>query len=234
MRIILDHTQAVNDHVTSFWFKPEQPMHFIAGQFIELTLPHDQPDDRGTRRWFTISSSPTDPLISITAKLGPEHSSSFKRALRQLQPGAELTAIDAMGDFVLPLDPATPLLFVVGGMGITPLHSIARWLRATRQTRHIQLLYGASVPEDLLFVDELRTAGIDATLFVGQPPAGWPGETGRVSAEYVLRTVKPSAGTLVYISGPEGMVGDIKHGLIVGGVDRQHIVTDSFPGYSHE
>ena len=97
MRIILDHTQAVNDHVTSFWFKPEQPMHFIAGQFIELTLPHDQPDDRGTRRWFTISSSPTDPLISITAKLGPEHSSSFKRALRQLQPGAELTAIDAMG-----------------------------------------------------------------------------------------------------------------------------------------
>ena len=68
MQIILDHTEDIAENIKTFWFVPKKPMDYIAGQFIEMTLPHDHPDERGQKHWFTLSSSPTEPLISITNK----------------------------------------------------------------------------------------------------------------------------------------------------------------------
>jgi len=86
----------------TFYFRPEQPLSYTAGQFTELTIPHKRPDERGLKRWFTLSSSPTSELLSITTKFNNDKSSSFKKALFGLKPGAELTMAEPMGDFVLP------------------------------------------------------------------------------------------------------------------------------------
>jgi ferredoxin-NADP reductase len=84
MKITLDYTENIAKNIQTFWFKPDKPVRYVAGQFIELTLPHDNPDKRGIKRWFTLSSSPTEPLISITTKHAENIVSSFKQNLFNL------------------------------------------------------------------------------------------------------------------------------------------------------
>src|SRR5579864_7110707 len=140
--LVRTHKEAAN--ISTYWWRTEKAVDYIAGQYIEMTLPHSQPDERGTKHWFTLSSSPTDaPLVSNTTKFA-EKSSTFKLALRRLKPGDSVTISEPMGDFVLPKDASIPLVFVAGGIGITPFHSIIKWLHDTKQSRNLTFIYSVS------------------------------------------------------------------------------------------
>jgi len=231
MKVTLDHVQAEAENIRTFYFRPSKPARFTAGQFAEWTLPHKHPDDRGVRRWFTISSSPTSQFVSFTTKRASERSSSFKKALFSLQPGAELEMSDSMGDFVLPKLIQTPLIFVAGGIGVTPFHSILSWLAATGEKRPIRLLYGVNNEDEIIFLDSFDKASIKPTIIVSQPSAAWGGERGRLSAELILGLEEPSEDTLIYVSGPEPMVEALEKDLKKAGIKKSQLVLDFFPNY---
>src|SRR6478672_7512664 len=69
----------------SFYFDRSQvAFDFLPGQYVRLTLPHAA-DEKGTSRYFTISSSPHEKdVLVLTVKI---YESTFKRALYGLQPG---------------------------------------------------------------------------------------------------------------------------------------------------
>lgn len=232
MKATFDHSQAEADNIRTFFFKPERPVQYTAGQYTELHLPHPKPDDRGTKRWFTLSSSPNNEFLTITTKYaGDGKSSSFKKALFNLKPGTELQMADPMGDFVLPKLIQTPLVFVAGGIGVTPFHSILEWLYETMEKRPIKLLYAVRSEDEIVFVDTFKRAGIEPTIVVSEPSDAWGGERGHLSAELILGLEKPSEDTLVYVSGPEKMVQALAKDLSKSGLDKQQIVTDEFPNY---
>ena len=207
-------------------------MHYTAGQYTELHLPHKNPDDRGIKRWFTLSSSPDSEFLTITTKYaGDDKSSSFKKALFRLKPETELDMADPMGDFVLPKLIQTPLIFVAGGIGITPFHSILGWLANTGEQRPIKLLYGVRNEDEIIFQETFDKAGVQPTIVVGEPSAAWGGERGRITAELILGLEKPSEDTLVYVSGPEPMVQGLAKDLHKAGLDKRQIVSDEFPNY---
>ena len=232
MKVIFDHRVDEAANIATFYFKPEQSVRYTAGQFVELTLVHENPDDRGIKRWFTLSSSPTEELLSITTKFTATDGSSFKAALRNLSPGIELQMSEPIGDFVLPKLVQTPLIFVAGGIGITPFHSIFSWLASTHETRPIHFIYGVKSEEDIIFQPVFDRAGIHATVIVGEPSASWGGEHGNISAELILGLETLSDDTLIYVSGPEPMVNSLVKDLKTSGVQRQQIVTDGFSGYN--
>jgi ferredoxin-NADP reductase len=87
MQVTFSHLHAESDSVTTFYFTPERQLKYTAGQFVELTLPHEHTDSRGDSRWFTLSSSPTQDSLSITTEFADLHGSSFKNAMKRLQPG---------------------------------------------------------------------------------------------------------------------------------------------------
>lgn len=232
MKARLHHVDQLAKHVRTFWWEPDQPFNYTAGQFTELTLKHPHPDDRGIRRWFTISSSPTDELISITTKHAPENGSTFKEALFNLEPGAEVDVAEAMGDFVLPKLIQTPLIFVAGGIGITPMHSMLKWLGDTKEERPIKLLYAVATEEEILFQDTFEAANQHATIVVEKPTSAWGGERGRLNAEMVLGLEKPSDDTLIYLSGPEPLIEALTGSLQHHGIKKSQLVTDFFPGYT--
>lgn len=232
MKATFDHTDKINEQITTFWFKPSQPLRYTAGQFTELTLPHDEPDDRGIKRWFTLSSSPSDELVSITTRYaGDDKSSSFKKALFALVPGTEVDMADAMGDFVLPKLTQTPLIFVAGGIGLTPFHSMAGWLAESGEQRNIRFLYAVNSEDDIIWQDVFTKAGIDPTIAVANPSDSWGGLRGRLDADTILGIEKPTDDTLIYISGPEPMVEALQADLEAKGVAKRQIVGDFFPGY---
>lgn len=232
MLVVFDH--AINEalNIRTFYFKSAKPVRYSAGQFIELTVPHNNPDERGVKRWFTLSSSPSQELLSITTKITPEHGSTFKKALLALSAGAELHMSDAMGDFVLPKQEQTPLIFVAGGIGITPFHSMLQWQIDKDEQRPIKFIYAVHTEGEIVFLDTFHKAKQHVTIVVGKPSSAWGGERGRVDAKMILGLEKPTDNSLIYLSGPEPMIESLAKELAATGLRKNQLVTDSFPGYS--
>jgi ferredoxin-NADP reductase len=230
--LVRTHIENFAKNIRTFWFEPELPLDQISGQYIEMTLHHDKPDDRGEKRWFTLSSSPTDaPLVSITTIFAADKGSSFKQALAKLKPGDTLSISDPMGDFVLPKDSTIPLVFVAGGIGITPFHSIIKWLYDTKQARDISFIYSVATEHELVFQDLFEHYGLQRHIIVGHPEGTWDGATGQLSGKRILTLAKPSEDALIYISGPETMVESLDSQLARHGIAKSRLVGDFFPGY---
>ncbi|HSD56198.1 MAG TPA: FAD-dependent oxidoreductase [Candidatus Saccharimonadales bacterium] len=233
MKATFEHSEDTASNIKTFWFKPEKAMRYVAGQFTELYLPHDHADKRGEKHWFTISSSPAQGLISITSKFAIDRSSTFKQVLWSLQPGDEVTLADPMGDFVLPKNPAIPLLFAASGIGVTPVHSMVQYLQDTKEQRDITLLYGVRHAEDLAFSGLFSTVPrLHFTPIVKQPTADWQGETGSLDSTRILTSLSNKEGTLIYLSGPEFWVEKTVAELSKAGVPTENLITDYFHGYT--
>jgi ferredoxin-NADP reductase len=231
MNVTFDHVENTAENIKTFYFKPEKPVDYIAGQFTELYLAHDSPDNRGIRRWFTLSSAPTSPLLSITTKFSTQQSSTFKQTLAKLAPGSPLKLAQPMGDFVLPKDASRPLVFVAGGIGVTPMHSMIQYLHDRNETRTIHLMYAVTKAEELAFQKLFQNANIQLTTIIKDPPAGYTGESGSLSAERIISIAKPQPNALFYLSGPEPMVEAFTKDLAGSGINKHNILTDYFPGY---
>ncbi|MEK7602856.1 MAG: FAD-dependent oxidoreductase [Patescibacteria group bacterium] len=219
--------EPLNDKIISFSFQKPPGFHYIAGQFIELILFHKEPDDRGIKRWFTLSSSPSEELLTITTKFSTQNSSSLKSALWLLNIGQTVKLTDAMGDFVLPKNNLRPLLMVAGGIGITPVHSMLRWTVSQNEKRTIDVMYGVHSENEIVFEKEIRSA---ANLeIVVSDPVNWRGKTGILNSPMVFPSIKKEH--LVYLSGPETMIEQLFYDLKLAGVPPENLVTDFFPGY---
>jgi ferredoxin-NADP reductase len=232
MKAFFDHSDTITNDIRTFWFKPEQPLNYTAGQFTEITIPDPSPDDRGIKRWYTLSAGPGHELVSITTRQARDHGSTFKKALWALKPGDEVELAEAMGDFVLPKLTQTPLIFVAGGIGITPFHSMAEWLSSTKEERPISLLHAVRTEDDIIYQDTFEAAGIKETVVVSEPSETWGGVRGRLDAETILGLEKPTDDTLIYLSGPEPMLEALEKDLLDHGVAKRQLVTDFFPGYT--
>jgi ferredoxin-NADP reductase len=189
-----------------FEFAPTAPVRFTPGQFMELTLPHARTDARGWRRVFSIASAPGG-NVRFGVRL-PERSSTFKRALLSIEPGAGVTATSVGGDFVLPGD-GSPVLLVAGGIGITPYVSQL----AASGERDIALVYAISTPDDLAYAAQLAKAGCSSVTVVSAQkppklPRGWKWvQSARLTGDQLLAAVPDARSRHTYRSGTPAMVG---------------------------
>lgn len=231
MRVTLDRIEDTAQNIKTFWFKPERSVRYLAGQFIELTLPHENADKRGIKHWFTLSSSPSEELLGITTKRAATNGSTFKDTLFNLAPGTSVMMSEPMGDFVLPMDMNVPLVFVAGGIGITPMRSMIKWLHDRQEHRTIHLIYAANNLEEIAYRELFNDYGAPTDIILSTAPKNWQGQTGRLDATRLLELAPNVDNKLYFLSGPEPMVEALSKGLQEAGVDRRHIVGDYFPNY---
>ena len=97
--------------------------------------------------------------VSFGIKIPAEGSSSFKRTFAELPPGSRVQATTVGGDFLLPSDPAEPLLMVAGGIGITPFISHLAAGSPGPAPRDAVLVYAISDPDEVPYVDVLAAPG---------------------------------------------------------------------------
>ncbi|HUS26417.1 MAG TPA: FAD-dependent oxidoreductase [Nevskiaceae bacterium] len=223
MQIVFHHSQQLARGIYAFWFMPEHPYRFIAGQYAQLRVPH-MADSRGDTRWLTLFNAPSEPLLSFTVKIPPRHS-SYKRALLALRPGDTATLSEAIGDFVAPKDRTIPIVFVVGGIGIAPVRSIVADLHQRRDKRPLTLLYFVGSRAELLQEPLFSDYGLIYKPIITK-------QEGRLTPQEVLQLVGDPAGKLLFISGPQPLAEPLWHDLQTQGVSRDQLVLDYFPGYS--
>ena len=226
--LVLRRKEMIDSIIGNFWLEPTRPFAFSPGQFLEYTFAHTRPDSRGVRRYYTIASSPTEKEVLLSTKFA-EPGSTFKRALRNMQEGDEIVASKVAGDFVLPADRQQKLLFIAGGIGITPFRSMVKYLLDTGESRDIVLLYGVRTEKEFVFKNVFDEAGQKFGLRAAYVASDQHGQID----EQTIRTAVPDlTQRLVYISGPEPMVQSLTKLLSSMGVSRRQVKRDYFPGYT--
>lgn len=215
-----------------FVFSSPVPIAFEAGQYLELSLPHSS-DWRGMRRSFSMTSAPGEREIRLGVKFY-EPASSFKTVLRQLPIGAYVTATGTAGSFTLPRDTTVPLLFIAGGIGITPFISQLQHLKKQQVQRDVILIYSVTSPAELAYRDILEAAGVRVLVVTKADelvlPAGWYHiNDSSISPEILAKLAPQLSGRRAYISGPPAMIRAYKH--LLHGIGVKHITTDYFTGY---
>jgi ferredoxin-NADP reductase len=220
-----------------FIFIPNKQFSFIPGQYMEWTLPHPRADDRGNRRYFTLASSPTEQTVRLGIRFN-NPASSYKQSLHGMKPGSQIVAGQRSGDFVLPDDPKQKLVFIAGGIGITPYRSIMKYLSDTKQQRDIVLIYSNKTASEIVYRDIFdeaqKTIGAKIIYTLtdrDHVPKNWTGLVGRIDEVTLLKEIPDYKERLFYISGPNTLVNGFKKTLKTSGVHENMIKTDFFPGF---
>lgn len=226
----------VGSDILDFIFVPEKKISFVPGQYMEWTLPHKGIDSRGNRRYFTIASSPTENTLRLGVKFYSQ-GSSFKRAMSFMNKNSKIIASQLSGNFVLPKDKNKKLVFIAGGIGVTPYRSMVKYLLDTKQKRQITLFYSNKTASEIMYSDVFDSAsknlGIKTVYTLTEKhPAGWRGKIGRIDAKMIQEEVSDWKERLFYLSGPHAMVFGFEQVLKGMGVSSNQIKIDFFPGYA--
>jgi len=236
VRIHLKERRLETTEVISFIFDlGGQPFEYQPGQYVFYELDAlDFPDERGNRRHFTISSSPTEKgIVMFTTRM---RGSGFKETLRHAPLGYELSLGTLLGQFVIPEGETRHHVFIAGGIGVTPYRSILRHAVDAKKPIDALMLYFNHSSADIVFQQELGEISRQMPTFslvnvLSSPEPGWKGEKGKLD-EALLRRWVPNLGQqLFWISGPPPMVIASKELLRQTGVADESIRTDSFAGY---
>ena len=225
IKLVFEQKEALTASSYEFTFTTDHPVSFEPGQYIELTLPHKKQDMRGTRRMFSVTSTPNTNEVRLGIKFY-EPGSTFKKALLSLKKGNTIQSTGITGDFVLPKDPQQKLLFIAGGIGITPFISHIRSM--SEQPRDITLLYFMRSPDEAAFKELLDASGVNVHYFVRENASGDFKEALYMNEAILDKYVADAKSRATYISGPPSMVAATK--LVLKGKVK-NIHTDYFSGY---
>ncbi len=221
MKVWFEHREKLAPDIWQYFFRPERPVDFTPGQYTSFHIAQPLADPRGQSRVFTLTSLPSDRLVSFVAKI-PSPCTPYKQALHNLNTGDELRLDDAMGDLVLPKSADIPLVYVAGGIGMASFASMLKQLLATREERAIFLFYAMHSRSEQIF-RELADSYPLALKTIAITP-------NHLTAQEIKDSTPPDA--LIYLSGSERFVEELRSGLERLGTPHEQIIFDYFDGYT--
>lgn len=210
------------------------PFAFQPGQFLNL---HLNLKGRRVNRSYTLASAPTQTQhCELTIRREPGGlASSFLHD--EVKPGVRLDVSGPQGRFIFTGETADRVLLIAGGVGITPVMSILRFLTDHNWSGRIWFLFSARTEHDLIFRDEL--VGLQArcpnlqlclTLTRCDEHCSWQGRRGRISESLLKEFVPDIAQVPAYLCGPTEMVRETRELLSRLGVPDSQIHTEAFGG----
>ncbi len=210
-----------------FLFEKPAGFTFIPGQFATLRIPsiatHGTVAD--ATRAFSFASAPSDEMIAFAWR---QSESAFKQTMDTLTPGDTVEMIAPAGRAILPPDGA--VIFLIGGIGITPVRSILREMRATGQKRDMTLFYSNRTPQDAPFFDEISS--YDDLCKIVHTMTGavenWDGETGYITADVIRRHAPYYKNATYYVVGTSGFVHAMTDVVATFGITHEKIISDNF------
>ncbi len=207
------------------------PFTYLPGQFLTVAV---APDGQLMKRSYTIASSPTQhDYAEIVVKHEDEGIvSGFLH--NHVKEGDLLDFSGPSGFFTFTGRECKCILLIGGGVGITPLMSVLRYLTDRSWPGDIFLLYCIKTPRDIIFREELdylqrRHPNVRVVITVSRPEGtDWKGPTGRITKELIVQSVPDVASRYVHICGPVPMMEVAKKMLIELGVPSGRMKTEAF------
>jgi predicted ferric reductase len=213
---IIDEVKPERGKSWSITFRPlhHKGMHFKPGQFAWLTL-GNTPFEIEEHPFSFTSSAENPEKVSLTIKeLG-----DFTSTMKDVKPGMIAHLDGPHGVFTPDRYPeAKGFVFIVGGVGITPIMSMLRTYADRKGKKPLLLIYANNTLADITFYEELNELESKLDLKVvhvlAKPDKGWAGEKGFVTPEVLDRHLPENKQELMYyLCGPPIMMDAVEKAL---------------------
>jgi ferredoxin-NADP reductase len=221
---ITEEAPQVRSHFLSC--KEDRPP-FLAGQYLTIKLPGLSPEEG---KAYSIASTPDETYLRITVKtIG-----MFSATINQLKIGDEITTSAPYGFFYPEPADSTPLVFIVGGIGITPCFSIIKDLLSKGDTRPLHLFYSNQTEVDIIFRSELETLASHHPTFsinhfiTREHPTTVNYHSGRLNAEKISELTNHLLLPEFFICGSIGFTRDLWSALKQSGIKPERLYTEGF------
>lgn len=207
------------------------PFTYFPGQFLTLTA---NIDGKPVKRSYTIASTPTQlHYCAITVKR--EESGLVSRFLHdQIKEGDLLEVAAANGKFTFTGDEARSIVLIGGGVGITPMMSVIRYLTDIGWRGDIFLLYCCRTTRDFIFreeLEQLQERHPNLHVFATMTRAAgtvWMGLKGRLTAEIIGHLVPEITTRRLHVCGPPPMMNAVLDMLKALKVPDEQVKTEAF------
>mgnify|MGYP001558239038 CR=1 FL=1 len=219
-----------NYNVKSIRLEIPGVLDFKAGQFLSVKLQNNPQ----LKRYLSISSSPTElGYLEFTKKLTE---SDFSKSLNNLAAGDQVTIQYPFGKFVL--DETFPkIAFLSGGIGITPIRSICKYVVDKNLGLDIVLVYANRSVKDVVFKDDFDAlvksySALRVAHVLCETEPGFACTVGRINSEVIKNEIPDYRTRKFYLCGPPQMVEAMRKMLAEDlGLPVERIVTENFQGY---
>lgn len=227
----------VAERTRAFHLEKPPGFSFKPGQWIDITLKNPSGPGEGDKiHGFSIASAPEDDFLTVATRM---RDTAFKRDLANIPPGGEVEITPSGGSFTLHNNPEKTAIFLVGGIGITPVRSIL--LHAARQklAHRIIVFYSNTTPENAPFLEELTALQkenpgytlVPTMTRMEQSKQEWTGERGQITREMLDKYSGDAKSPIHYVVGPPKMVRSLQKMLEDAGRDSDDIRSEGFGGY---
>jgi ferredoxin-NADP reductase len=221
-------------NVKSFRFRIKEEVYFKAGQFFFLTI---KIEGKEATKHFSFSNAPTEKgYVEFTKRITQ---SEFSQALDKLKVGNWARLRMPYGSFIFEGE-YKKIAFLCGGIGITPIRSICKFIFDKGLPTNTILLYGNDKEEDIIFrqdLDEMQKASknIRIVYTLTSPEIDkktWPGRAGYIDEKMIEEEISDYKQRVFYICGPPRMVANLVNILKDKlKISEQIIKTENFTGY---
>lgn len=183
-------------------------------------------------RPLSFSSSPTEEYLEFTKGITK---SSFSKAVGTCKPG-DTVALKGPAGVLVYKGGEPKVTFMAGGIGITPLRSMLKYLADTGDSGQKTLLYTTRNPEETAFIDEIRQweskdPGLTLIQAYEQPPEGWNGPVGFITNEMIEKNITDLDKQRFYVSGPPAMVRCVISCFADLNIPKEHVQLEELTGY---
>jgi predicted ferric reductase len=179
-------------------------------------------------------SSPGEPLpggrVAVTVKaLG-----DWTRRVGLAELGRRVYLDGPHGEFSMDLHQAPGYVFIAAGVGITPVYSMITTMCVRQDVRPVILFYVNRDWESVIFrerLDELAhdMPNLEVVHVLRRAPAGWRGETGRITARLLHRHLpKQYRRFEFFVCGPEALMDTVEEALATLEVPLERVHTERF------
>jgi glycine betaine catabolism B len=220
---------------SSYRFTRPPEYTFKAGQWFTITVPSPEgPLDHH----FSHADSPTESHIELTTRLT---GSTFKKSLDSLPVGAEVEIQGAYGAFLFGYD-KPKIAFLTGGIGITPVRSMMRYLADTQGAgrvagQQLMMFYGSMTEDGIVYKDEFdeyerAVEGLRVIHVITNPTPTWEGYSGFITAGIIRAELTDPQDWTYCVVGPPPMITAMDKVLDQLEIRQAQIVVESFAGYA--
>lgn len=219
LTLVVSNKVTLTDAITEFTLiapagKPGQLPAYTAGAHIDIDLG----ENIGTRSYSLIdwSGPPAAPVRYVIAVQREDNGDGGSQRMHALKVGDEVTTTVPANDFELH-NSAAPALLIAGGIGVTPIISMAAACRHQERAFHIR--YAGRSRSLMAYTENLET-GFGSNLEVHADDAN------PLPLDTLFDDIKSD--TQVYLCGPAGLIDAARSAATAAGVASERIHIELF------